>query len=124
MQISNTFFFFVNSNKLKDNRGKPITDYKHYFIPSKMDGLKLMFDICQYRYHNKVKLTMGNSPLSFTFLLRPEFEDDRFTIYKCVLYKYKITKPPIVAAGKKTRKNRVLSKNTKKIKKQQKSKKK
>ena len=98
MQISNTFFFFVNSNKLKDNRGNPITDYKHYFIPSKMEGLKLMFDICQYRLDiiTKVKLTMGNSPLSFTFLLRPEFEDDRFTIYKCVLSKYKITKPPIV----------------------------
>ena len=126
MQISNTFLFFAKSNKLKDKRGKPITDYERYIIPTKMEGLKFMYDICQYRLDTitKVKLTMGNCPLSFTFLLRPEFDDDRFMIYKCVLSKYKITQPPIVAAGKKTRKNRVLSKNTKKKRKGKKSKKK
>lgn len=126
MQISNTFLFFAKSNKLKDKRGKPITDYERYIIPTKMEGLKFMYDICQYRLDiiTKVKLTISNSPLSFTFLLRPEFDDDRFMIYKCVLSKYKITQPPIVAAGKKTRKKRVLSKNTKKKRKGKKSKKK
>ena len=126
MQISNTFLFFANSNKLKDKRGKPITDYENYFIPSNMEGLTVMYDICQYKLDviTKVKLTMGNSTLSFTFLLRPEFDDDRFMIYKCVLSEYKITPSPIVAAGKKTKKNKFLDKNTKKRRKQQKSKKK
>ena len=100
-------------------------NYQDYFLPSNMEGLMVMYDLVQYRLDiiTKVKIGMGNCPLSFNFLLRPEFEDSKYHKYGCRIRKYEITKPKVLAGSRKTKKNKVLAKKTKKKNKVKKSKK-
>ena len=125
MQITNTFFFLANSKLIKDKRGNPLENYQDYFLPSNMEGLIVMYDLVQYKLDiiTKVKIGMGNCPLSFNFLLRPEFEDSKYHKYGCRIRKYEITKPKVLAGRRKTKKNKVLVKKTKKKNKVKKSKK-
>ena len=116
------YIFFLGNSKLIKDKGNPLGNYQDY-LPSNMDGLIVMYDLVQYRLDiiTKVKIGMGSVP-SFTFLLRPEFEDSKYHKYGCMIRKYQITKPKVLTGSRKT-KIKVLSKKTKKTNKIKKSKK-